>query len=47
MSFDLQRNLDSKRSFRKRLQAESWQGLHPTLAALLPAILDKAFQGEL
>ncbi len=32
---------------RKRLQAESRRGLHPQLAALLPAILDRAFKGEL
>jgi len=31
----------------KRLQAESRRGLHPTRDALLPAILDKAFKGEL
>ncbi len=33
----------------KRLQAETAgrQGLHPPLVALLPAILDKAFKGEL
>ena len=33
----------------KRLQAETAgrRGLHPTLDALFPAILDKAFKGEL
>ena len=31
----------------KRLQAESRRGLHPALDALLPAILDRAFKGEL
>jgi hypothetical protein len=33
----------------KRLQAETAgrQGLHPPLAALLPAILGRAFKGEL
>jgi len=31
----------------KRLQAESRRGLHPTLGALRPALLDRAFKGEL
>ena len=31
----------------KRLQAESRRCLHPSLDALLPAILDRAFKGEL
>ena len=31
----------------KRLQAESRRGLHAPLAVLLPAILDRAFKGEL
>jgi hypothetical protein len=31
----------------KRLQAESRQCLHTPLDALLPAILDKAFKGQL
>lgn len=31
----------------KRLPAESRQCLYPTLDALLPAILDRAFKGEL
>jgi len=30
----------------KRLQAESRRSLHPTLDALLPALLDRAFKGE-
>lgn len=32
---------------RKRPQAESRRGLHPTLDALLPVLLDRAFKGEL
>lgn len=31
----------------KRLQAKSRRGLHASLDALLPAILDRAFKGEL
>jgi hypothetical protein len=31
----------------KRLQAESRRGLHSTLDAFLPAILDRVFKGEL
>ena len=31
----------------KRLPAESMRDLHPPLDALLPAILDRAFKGEL
>jgi len=31
----------------KRRQAESRRGLHPTLDALLPALPDRAFKGEL
>ena len=31
----------------KQLQAESRRGLHPALDALLPAVLDRAFNGEL
>jgi hypothetical protein len=31
----------------KHLQAESRRGLHPIMDALLPAILDHAFKGEL
>jgi hypothetical protein len=35
--------LQTKADTLKLLQAESRQDLHPTLAALLPAILGKAF----
>ena len=31
----------------KRRPAESRRGLHPILDALLPALLDRAFKGEL
>ena len=30
-----------------RLQTESRRSLHPTLATLIPSMLDKAFNGEL
>jgi hypothetical protein len=41
--------LQSRECGMKRLQADTTggQALHPPLNALLPAILDKAFKGEL
>lgn len=32
---------------RKRQQAESRRGLHPSLDVLLPTLLDPAFKGDL
>jgi hypothetical protein len=47
MKFLAQSNELSEVDELKRLQAESRRGLHPTLNAMLSAILDRAFKGEL
>jgi hypothetical protein len=47
MNIDHERKLPAEADALKRQQAESRRGLHPIMAALLPAILDRAFKGEL
>jgi hypothetical protein len=47
MNLDHQRKLPAEVDALKCLQAESRHGLHPPLDALLPAILNRAFKGEL
>ena len=47
MNIDHQRKLPAEVAALKRLQPESRRGLHTSLDALLPALLDRAFKGVL